>query len=218
MRRVVVAGAALALTVGVVLGSGSANAATVPIGQPMTGKMTFYNDVGFGACGTQINAATQNLVAMSFRWWTTPNPNNDPICQGISVRVTFNGKTITVPVKDKCPSCDATHIDLSQAAFQRLAPLDVGVVNGITWQFVNSGGGNPPPPGPPPPPPPPPPPGGNPPPPPPPPPGGVAWQPNVHYSVGQVVTFSGRSYSCVQSHTSLPGWEPPNVPALWAPR
>ena len=214
MRRVVVAGATLSLAAALVVGVRVANAATVPIGQPMTGKMTFYNDVGFGACGTQINAATENLVAVSFTWWTTANPNNDPICQGISVRVTVNGRTITVPVKDKCPSCDATHIDLSQAAFQQLAPLDQGVVNGITWQFVDSGGGNPPPP--PPPGPPPPPPGGNPPPqPPPPPPGGTAWAPNVHYTVGQVVTFGGRRYACVQSHTSLTGWEPPNVPALW---
>jgi len=55
--------------------------------------------------------------------------------------VTYNGRTITVPVRDKCPSCDATHIDLSQPAFAQLAPLSVGVVNGITWQFVSSGGG-----------------------------------------------------------------------------
>ncbi|MFC7588336.1 carbohydrate-binding protein [Nonomuraea antimicrobica] len=24
------------------------------------------------------------------------------------------------------------------------------------------------------------------------------------------------SYRCLQGHTSLPGWEPPGVPALWA--
>ncbi|KAB1140930.1 fibronectin type III domain-containing protein [Streptomyces luteolifulvus] len=34
-------------------------------------------------------------------------------------------------------------MDLSKSAFQKLAPLDVGVVNGITWKFVStSGGGN----------------------------------------------------------------------------
>ena len=32
---------------------------------------------------------------------------------------------------------------------------------------------------------------------------------------GQVVTYAGRSYQCRQAHTSLVGWEPPNVPALW---
>ncbi|HEU4426105.1 MAG TPA: carbohydrate-binding protein, partial [Pilimelia sp.] len=25
----------------------------------------------------------------------------------------------------------------------------------------------------------------------------------------------GASYRCIQAHTSLTGWEPPNVPALW---
>ncbi|WP_349290090.1 carbohydrate-binding protein [Thermoanaerobacterium thermosaccharolyticum] len=23
------------------------------------------------------------------------------------------------------------------------------------------------------------------------------------------------TYKCIQAHTSLVGWEPPNVPALW---
>ena len=139
--RIAAACAALALggalSVAVVAGE-SAGAATrdIPIGQPMTGSMTFYNDVGFGACGTPVNASTDMLVAVSFQWWTAANPNNDPLCQGISVQVTYNGTTITVPVRDKCPSCDATHIDLSQPAFAQLAPLSVGVVSGITWQFV----------------------------------------------------------------------------------
>jgi hypothetical protein len=78
--------------------------------------------------------------------------------------------------------------------------------------------GNPPPPGPPPPPPPPgPPPPGPPPPPPPPPPGGTTWKAGVSYAVGAVVTFAGIKYKCLQAHTSLVGWEPPNVPALWQP-
>ncbi|MFW5437009.1 carbohydrate-binding protein [Paenibacillus apiarius] len=29
------------------------------------------------------------------------------------------------------------------------------------------------------------------------------------------VAYNGTVYKCVQSHTSLQGWEPPNVPALW---
>jgi hypothetical protein len=42
-----------------------------------------------------------------------------------------------------------------------------------------------------------------------------AWAPNVAYSVGQQVTYGGHLYKCIQAHTSLVGWEPPNVPALW---
>src|SRR5262249_27973163 len=42
-----------------------------------------------------------------------------------------------------------------------------------------------------------------------------AWAPNTSYVVGNRVTFQGNIYACRQSHTSLVGWEPPNVPALW---
>jgi chitodextrinase len=38
---------------------------------------------------------------------------------------------------------------------------------------------------------------------------------NHAYTVGDSVTYNGHTYRCLQSHTSLPGWEPPNVPALW---
>lgn len=44
-----------------------------------------------------------------------------------------------------------------------------------------------------------------------------AWQAWTHYNVGDEVTYNGTVYSCIQAHTSEPGWEPPNVPALWKP-
>jgi len=134
LRFASLAAAALTFTI---LGTGTAFA-DIPVGVQQNGNMTYYTDSGCGACGTQIDASTQYLVAVSYTWWTTANPNNDPLCQGISVQVTYNGNTITVPVEDKCPSCDATHIDLSEPAFAELAPLAEGNVGGITWQFVNS--------------------------------------------------------------------------------
>jgi len=50
-----------------------------------------------------------------------------------------------------------------------------------------------------------------------------AWSVGVAYTGdntagsgnGDMVTYNGRLYRCWQSHTSLAGWEPPNVPALW---
>ncbi|GII66073.1 zinc metalloprotease [Sphaerisporangium krabiense] len=47
-------------------------------------------------------------------------------------------------------------------------------------------------------------------------PGETTWKEWTNYTAGQTVTYQGVSYRCLQSHTSLPGWEPPNVPALWA--
>src|SRR5689334_2564163 len=43
-----------------------------------------------------------------------------------------------------------------------------------------------------------------------------AWQPNTTYAVNSLVTYGGATYKCIQAHTSLVGWEPPNVPALWS--
>ena len=44
------------------------------------------------------------------------------------------------------------------------------------------------------------------------------WAAAIEYAVGDVVAYpdaSGTYYACLQAHTSLAGWEPPNVPALW---
>jgi chitinase len=43
----------------------------------------------------------------------------------------------------------------------------------------------------------------------------AAWQANHAYKVGDLVSYGGHNYKCLQAHTSLVGWEPPNVPALW---
>jgi hypothetical protein len=47
--------------------------------------------------------------------------------------------------------------------------------------------------------------------------GSTTWAPSTFYARGSVVTYAGLSYQCRQSHTSQPGWEPPNAPALWSP-
>lgn len=44
-----------------------------------------------------------------------------------------------------------------------------------------------------------------------------AWAPNTDYRTGDVVAYGGADYKCIQPHTSLDGWEPPNAPALWTP-
>ena len=41
------------------------------------------------------------------------------------------------------------------------------------------------------------------------------WAPGGAYSAGDTCSMSGAVYVCVQSHASLPGWQPPAVPALW---
>jgi predicted carbohydrate-binding protein with CBM5 and CBM33 domain len=47
------------------------------------------------------------------------------------------------------------------------------------------------------------------------PPAGGTWAAGTAYQTGATVTYGGASYRCRQAHTSLAGWEPPNVAALW---
>ncbi|MGP3932243.1 lytic polysaccharide monooxygenase [Nonomuraea sp. KM88] len=41
------------------------------------------------------------------------------------------------------------------------------------------------------------------------------WKAGTAYTTGSTVTYNGATYRCVQAHTAIAGWEPPNVPALW---
>ncbi|KAF9117350.1 hypothetical protein BGW39_002263 [Mortierella sp. 14UC] len=56
---------------------------------------------------------------------------------GKSVRITSGGKSVTARVTDTCPSkyCTSGSLDLSQAAFKKLAPLGTGVIS-ISWEYV----------------------------------------------------------------------------------
>ncbi|MFG1890922.1 carbohydrate-binding protein [Micromonospora sp. NPDC049051] len=47
------------------------------------------------------------------------------------------------------------------------------------------------------------------------PPDGTTWQVGTGYAAGATVSYAGQSYRCLQGHIAQPGWEPPNVPALW---
>jgi beta-glucanase (GH16 family) len=48
-----------------------------------------------------------------------------------------------------------------------------------------------------------------------PPPAPKVWQPFTIYLAKQVVSYQGKRYEVRQTHTSLPGWQPPNLPALF---
>ncbi|GAT67331.1 lytic polysaccharide monooxygenase [Planomonospora sp. ID91781] len=44
---------------------------------------------------------------------------------------------------------------------------------------------------------------------------GGTWKAGTAYTAGSQVTYGGATYRCLQAHTAIAGWEPPNVPALW---
>lgn len=43
----------------------------------------------------------------------------------------------------------------------------------------------------------------------------AAWAVGTAYKAGDLVTYSGKTYKCIQPHTALAGWTPDVVPALW---
>ncbi|WP_306321102.1 MULTISPECIES: carbohydrate-binding protein [unclassified Streptomyces] len=45
--------------------------------------------------------------------------------------------------------------------------------------------------------------------------GGGTWAVGTSYKVGDKVTYGGVTYTCLQAHTALQGWEPPATPSLW---
>lgn len=46
--------------------------------------------------------------------------------------------------------------------------------------------------------------------------GPVGWVAGETVAVGDQRVFEGVTYEVIQAHTTQVGWEPPNVPALWA--
>lgn len=46
-------------------------------------------------------------------------------------------------------------------------------------------------------------------------PGVIEWAPGQTVAIGDLRSYEGTVYRCIQAHTTLAGWQPPNVPALW---
>ncbi|KAF9484203.1 riboflavine-aldehyde-forming enzyme [Pholiota conissans] len=90
---------------------------------------TWFN-VGLGSCGV-VNVNSDFIVALS-----TVEMAGGASC-GRQIRVNFidQGRSVVATVRDTCPSCSQFSIDLSPAAFQALASLDVGRIQ-VEWDFI----------------------------------------------------------------------------------
>ena len=65
----------------------------------------------------------------------TRSPPRNPMC-GRKLKVTKGKKSIVVTVVDTCPGCAPGSLDLTPAAFRKLAPLSVGRLHGIKWTLL----------------------------------------------------------------------------------
>lgn len=43
----------------------------------------------------------------------------------------------------------------------------------------------------------------------------TAWASGQAVKIGDLRTYGGKTYRCIQAHTTQTKWEPPSVPALW---
>ncbi|TFK83773.1 hypothetical protein K466DRAFT_554535 [Polyporus arcularius HHB13444] len=92
-------------------------------------KVTWYQPGGaYGACGS-INQNSDFVVALS------PSEYAGGANCWRRIGVQYQGRSVDVTVVDLCPGCEAGHIDLSEGAFEQLASLDVGVLQGATYQY-----------------------------------------------------------------------------------
>lgn len=122
----IVAVVALLLSVGIGPGAGGRACASVLSGAATAGAgpqtATHYVLAGLPNCGYSP-PADGLFVALP-----APEYAGAADCGGY-LEVTGPDGSVRVQVIDQCPECAAGHIDLSEAAFARLAPLSTGLIN-----------------------------------------------------------------------------------------
>lgn len=100
-------------------------------GHSGTGDGTFYDTATSlsspSYCDTANDGTTENVVALS-------QAIMDQSLCGAKITVTYDGKTATGTVVDKCMGCSAESIDMSRAMFGDLASLDAGRIT-VSWSI-----------------------------------------------------------------------------------
>ncbi|ANB14453.1 hypothetical protein AWJ20_2043 [Sugiyamaella lignohabitans] len=99
-----------------------------------SGQGTFYSP-GMGSCGIE-SSDSDFIAALNAPQMGSPaNPNANPNC-GKKAIVYSGGKSVTVTIVDKCPSCAYGSLDLSPAAFNELADPSAGRID-ISWSWAS---------------------------------------------------------------------------------
>ncbi|KAL1932335.1 hypothetical protein VTP01DRAFT_9391 [Rhizomucor pusillus] len=99
-----------------------------------SGDGTFYT-VGLGSCG--ISNTDKDLVAAlnAPQMGSSSNPNSNKNC-GRKAQVEGPKGKVTVKIVDTCPPCQKGDLDLSPAAFGKIADYAQGRVP-IKWKFIS---------------------------------------------------------------------------------
>lgn len=101
-----------------------------------------FTTFGLGACGL-TNDNSQLVVGVSTAFYNgfpgaTTNPNDNPIC-GKKLTATFQGKSVTVEIVDKCVGCATFDLNFSPTAFDKLSKESVGRIHNVSWSVIGGG-------------------------------------------------------------------------------
>jgi outer membrane biosynthesis protein TonB len=108
-------------------------------GAKKQGDMTYYAP-GMGSCGYDDSNPSMNVVAVSKDWFLGVSPNTNsgvnqptnPLCDK-TITISAKGKKTTAVIRDSCPGCTPTSIDVTEGAFLEIfGSLDVGRGE-VTW-------------------------------------------------------------------------------------
>ncbi|KAI9361054.1 RlpA-like double-psi beta-barrel-protein domain-containing protein-containing protein, partial [Pilaira anomala] len=98
-----------------------------------SGDGTFYH-TGLGSCGWD-NSNDELIAALNApQMQNGANPNNNPNC-GKYINVKGPKGSVRVKIVDTCPPCVKGDVDLSYAAFAKIADMEKGRVP-ITWTWA----------------------------------------------------------------------------------
>ncbi|KAF9026048.1 hypothetical protein BDZ89DRAFT_1135074 [Hymenopellis radicata] len=117
------------------------------------GQATWFN-ASLGACGI-TNTDEDMIAAVTMGIYdaypgATANSNDNPICKRFIQASYTDAETgqvnkVKVRVTDRCasvPDCQPPftyNVDFTPAAFQKLAPLSLGRLDNLHWEFVGEG-------------------------------------------------------------------------------
>jgi expansin (peptidoglycan-binding protein) len=111
--------------------TGAAAVTGAAAGAQTSGEATHYElaSGGMGNCSYPSPPAGQLYVALP------PSEYGAAAACGSYLQVSGPDGSVTVEVVDQCPECQAGHIDLSEQAFAKIAPLSTGLVP-VTYHTI----------------------------------------------------------------------------------
>ncbi|KAM4066822.1 lytic transglycosylase [Hirsutella rhossiliensis] len=118
----------LAMTLASAVAVPASTESTAKLTTRATGEITYFNPA-LGACG-ETNGDGDAVAALAASLFDAERPCNR------NIRVSYEGRSMTVRVVDRCQACVGNDVDLSPSAFQQvIGDLGLGRVQ-ASWEWA----------------------------------------------------------------------------------